>query len=72
MEATVLGERRRFTRLPTGDELADIPLVPVTEFELSDKELRQLRYHLYAINRDQIRRYRTLKVGRIVLVWRIK
>jgi hypothetical protein len=46
--------------------------VPITEFELSDKELRQLRTHLYKVNRDGIRRYRTLREDRVVLVWRIK
>jgi hypothetical protein len=49
-----------------------IRVVPIVEFELSDKELRKLRSHLYAVNRDGIRRYRTLREGPIVLVWRIK
>lgn len=60
-------------RLPTAAELdALITVVPITEFELSDTELRKLRAHLYAVNKDGIRRYRTLKEGRVVLVWRIK
>lgn len=69
---TSIHGRRRLYRLPTNDELANIKLVDITEFELSDKELRQLRTHLYAINRDGIRRYRTLREGTVVLVWRIK
>lgn len=64
--------RHRLNRLPTMDELASIKLVDITEFELSDKETRQLRTHLYAINRDGIRRYRTLREGPVILVWRIK
>lgn len=63
--------RTRFTKWD--DAAIDaIHLVPVTEFELSDKELGSLRRHLYAINRDGIRRYRTLREDRVVLVWRIK
>lgn len=66
-----LTERKRFTRWD--DKAIDaIRLVPITEFELSDKELRQLRTHLYKVNRDGIRRYRTLREDRVVLVWRIK
>lgn len=64
--------RPRFKRLPTDEEISNIPLVAVAEFELSDKEMRQLRYHLYKVNHDQIRRFRTLKEGPFLLVWRIK
>lgn len=63
--------RTRYTRWDQG-AIDAIRLVPITEFELSEKELRQLRSHLYKVNRDGIRRYRTLKEGNIVLVWRIK
>jgi hypothetical protein len=64
--------RLRFNRLPTNDELNNIPLVHVAEFELSDKETQTLRRHLYAVNKDGIRRYRTLREFKVVLVWRIK
>lgn len=64
--------RRRYTRLPSEAELNAIRLVEITEFELSEKETGQLRRHLYAVNRDGIRRYRTLREGPFVLVWRIK
>lgn len=63
--------RTRFTRWDDAAVQA-IQVVPITEFELNDKELGKLRRHLYAVNRDGIRRYRTLREGRIVLVWRIK
>lgn len=62
---------KRFTKWDDAAVHA-IDVVPITEFELSDKELSALRRHLYAINRDAIRRYRTLREGRVVLVWRIK
>jgi len=62
---------RRYTKWDQG-AIDAIDCVPITEFELSDKELGSMRRHLYAINRDAIRRYRTLREGRIVLVWRIK
>lgn len=64
--------RRRYTRLPTEQELIGIPLSVGAEFELNEKEVRQLRAHLYAINKDGIRRYRTMRDGTLLLVWRIK
>lgn len=64
--------RRRISRLPSNDELNAIRLVEITEFELNDKETRQLRTHLYAVNRDGIRRFRTMREGPVILVWRIK
>jgi hypothetical protein len=68
---TATTDRKRFTRWDN-KAIDAIRLVPITEFELSDKELRQLRTHLYKVNRDGIRRYRTLREDRVVLVWRIK
>jgi hypothetical protein len=69
--ANVAQLRPRMTRWDNG-AIEAIRVVPITEFELSDKELRQMRAHLYAVNRDGIRKYRTMKEGPIVLVWRIK
>lgn len=62
---------QRYTRW-NDEAIRAIRVVPITEFELTDKELRQLRAHLYAVNRDGVRRYRTLRENRVVLVWRIK
>jgi hypothetical protein len=62
---------QRYTRWDD-EAIRAIRVVPITEFELTDKELRQLRAHLYAVNRDGVRRYRTLRENRVVLVWRIK
>jgi hypothetical protein len=64
--------RPRFKRLPTEEEIANIPLVHVAEFELSEDEVKTLRRHLYAVNKDGIRRFRTLREARFILVWRIK
>ena len=64
--------RLHFKRVPTESELMSIPVAQAGEFELSDKELRRLRQHVYAINRDGIRRFRTMKDGPLVMVWRIK
>jgi hypothetical protein len=61
-----------FTRLPNEREIASIPLSLGVEFELSEKEMKQLRQELYKINHDGIRRYRTVRVDRLLLVWRIK
>jgi hypothetical protein len=58
--------------MPTDDQINSIPLAITTEFELSDRETRTLRQRLYAINKDHIRRYRTLREGTILMVWRIK
>jgi hypothetical protein len=69
---TTINGRLRYSRTPTTAELDLIPLVNVVEFELNDKELRDLRSELYKINRDGIRRFRTLKEGTLVLIWRIK
>lgn len=42
------------------------------EFEVSDREARSIRAFLYSINKDQIRRYRTLREGPYLRIWRIK
>lgn len=62
----------RFNTLPSHDQLALIPLSVGAEFELSEKEVSTLRRHIYAINRDGIRRYRTLRNPPYVMVWRIR
>lgn len=65
-------KRIHYDRLPSADELALIPAAIGAEFDLSEKEVGTLRRHIYAINKDGIRRYRTMRDGRLVLVWRIK
>ena len=63
---------RHYNRLPSNSEIDAIPVSLGVEFELNDKEMAQLRRHLYAVNRDGIRRYRTAKVDRLLMVWRIE
>lgn len=68
-----LGVEERVVR-PTAT-LAGILSIPLTtsgEFELNDQETAKLRRLVYGINKDAIRRYRTLRDGMILLVWRIK
>lgn len=62
----------RFNRMPSVEEIDRIPLTRAAEFELSEKETKDLRRHLYAVNKDGIRRYRTLREHNILMVWRIK
>lgn len=67
---------RIYSELPTEAQIKAIPLSKNAEFSLNDKEMKQLRYHLYRINHDGIRRYRTLRDysggQQVLLVWRIK
>lgn len=41
------------------------------ELELNDKETRTLRARLYAINKDGIRKYRTIRERGMLAIWRI-
>jgi hypothetical protein len=59
-------------RRPTMAELEMIPLATAGEFELNEKETRQMRAEIYKINKDGIRRFRTLRDGPMIMVWRIK
>lgn len=67
---------RAYTQLPSDKQIAAIPLSRNAEFSLSGKETSALRRHIYAINKSDIRRYRTMRdlgpSGPVLLVWRIK
>lgn len=58
--------------IPSESQILAIPLSRGGEFELTERETRTLRSRLYAINKDGIRRYRTMREGNLVTVWRIK
>ena len=58
--------------LPTDRDLNRMRLSMPTEFQLRPKEVKTLRKRLYSINKDCIRRYRTMLDGDILCVWRIK
>jgi hypothetical protein len=64
--------RLRWTKVPTAEELATIPLASACKFELSEKEAKQMRSEIYKINRDGIRRFHTMRDGPFIMVWRIK
>lgn len=64
--------RLRWTKVPSAEELATIPLASAGEFELSEKEAQEMRREIYRINKDGIRRYRTMRDGPYIMVWRIK
>jgi hypothetical protein len=38
----------------------------------NEKELANYRKYLYGINKDGIRRYRTMREGQNLIVWRLK
>jgi hypothetical protein len=58
--------------LPTASDLGLIPLARAGEYELSDREVKATRRLIYSINKDGIRRFRTLLDGPILMVWRVK
>lgn len=58
--------------LPTLKDIERLRIAVHGEYELSDKETQTLRSRLYAINKDGIRRYRTLRVAPYLYVWRLK
>ena len=58
--------------IPSLTEIELVPLSRGREYELTDKETRTLRSRLYAINKDGIRRYRTMREGHITTIWQIK
>lgn len=60
-------------RMPSLGEIEAIPLARAGEYELSDKEVRRLRSRIYSVNANNAagRRYRTLRDGPLLLVWRI-
>lgn len=58
--------------IPTEQQVNSIPLARPGVYELSDKEMAATRRFLYGINKDNIRRYRTMREGPLLFVWRIK
>lgn len=58
--------------VPTQAQIDAIRLTRGSEFELNEREAKVLRSRLYAINKDGIRRYRTMREGQYIIVWRIQ
>ncbi len=58
--------------IPSNTEIDAIPLARAGEYELNKKETATLRSRLYSINKAGYKRYRTLREGSLIMVWRIK
>jgi hypothetical protein len=58
--------------IPTSEQIGAIPLAKAGEYELNEAETRKTRAFIYSINKDGIRKYRTIREGRLLMVWRIK
>jgi len=59
--------------LPSESDIHRIPLARAGEYELTDKEMKRLRSRIYSLNKNNAagRRWRTLRDGPILMVWRI-
>ena len=62
------------TTMPSEVDILSIPLARAGEFQLSPKECKTLRSRIYSLNKNNAagRRWRTLRDGDILLVWRIR
>lgn len=60
--------------VPTEKQIMRIPLAKSGEYELNDKEVRTTRSRIYAINKNNGAgwRFRTMREGTLLLVWRIR
>lgn len=58
--------------MPTEAQINSIPLAYPGVYELSDDETAKTRRFIYSINKDGIRRWRTMREGGLLFVWRIK
>jgi hypothetical protein len=60
--------------LPGEMEICSIPLARAGEYELSDREVKTLRSRIYSLNKHHVHgwRWRTLREGNLLMVWRIK
>jgi hypothetical protein len=60
--------------MPTDNEILAIPKARTGEYQLSDAEMKKLRSRIYALNKDNAanRRWRTMREGDLLIVWRIK
>lgn len=58
--------------IPSLSVLDSMQVAKTYEYEMDDKEAKTFRARLYAINKDGIRRYRTMRDGPYLVVWRMK
>ena len=62
------------TILPSEADIRRIPLARAGEYELNEREVKTLRSRIYALNRENVPgwRWRTLREGPLLLVWRVR
>lgn len=65
--------QERFNGNTTTDRILALPKAVQGEFEMSDKEVERTRRLIYWINKNHPKghRYRTMRDGTLLLVWRI-
>lgn len=63
----------RIVGMPSEDDLFRIPLARAGEYDLSDQECKRVRSRIYSLNKDNAagRRWRTLRQGTLLMVWRV-
>ena len=73
MNIAHLKPARRGGPMPTMDDIQAIPRAAAGEYDLSEKEARRLRSRIYSLNKNNAagRRWRTLRDGTLLIVWRI-
>lgn len=59
---------------PSDRDIMRIPVARAGEYELSEKEIKLVRSRIYSLNKNNAAgwRWRTMRDGNILLVWRIK
>lgn len=59
--------------MPSMDEIQRIPKARSGEYDLSEKDAKRLRSRIYSLNKNNAagRRWRTMRDGSLLLVWRI-
>lgn len=58
--------------IPTAEQISAIPIARHGEYQLRPQEVDKTRRLLYGINKDGVRRFRTMLDGDLLMVWRIK
>lgn len=60
------------SRVPSVGVLTSMPIAYGSEFELNDREVAQTRRLIYSINGQGRFRYRTMREGAYLQIWRIR
>lgn len=58
--------------MPSVADLKRMRVAKYNEYEMSDKECQKFRTLLYSINKQGEFRFRTMRDGNILIVWRFK